>query len=84
VVVVHDDLFISPADAPTDVFRARLAGELASDDLERLGAICFAHPVRPLPGTAIEHATLYVENSGARPACRVPTAVSEGLRSSGR
>ena len=82
LVVIHDDLFVSPAELPSTVVRDRVAAGLADDGFERVGAVCFVHPTRPLPGREIIYATLFVENESALPACRIPEPVSIGLRRS--
>jgi hypothetical protein len=82
LVVVHDNLFVSPALAPGDVLQESLSTELRREAFRRVGGLFFVHPVLRSPFVEVVYATLFVENPRGLPACRIPSLVSSGLQKS--
>ena len=77
MLVVVDDLFVSPLDMPRDTMEARIKYEIAKSKYARLGAILLLNPVCYID--EVDYRTHFIENPAANAGCAIPATVAEGF-----
>ena len=70
MLVVVDDLFVSPLDMPRDTMEDRIKYEIAKSKYARLGAILLLNPVCYID--EVDYRTRFIENPAANVACAIP------------
>jgi hypothetical protein len=77
LVVVVDDLFLSPTEMPKEILAGQISRELADPRFSSVGAVFLLNPVSYSGHGQVEYRKFFISNEAAtRP---LPTAVQQGL-----